>query len=140
MSVTLFGKYKDGKIHYTSPIVNFLTGGNWKTGFSGVGRSGGDTVEYDIINETDEVLEENKFYYFEIVDEKNAKIVGKSKHHKSDNEPSKIVKIGYDISVPPSSHQIWDETFNRFIKEKSKNNIISFLDFLKENFKAPEKL
>lgn len=69
------GKYMNGKIHYFTPRYNFLTGGNWKDGFSKVSSSGGNIEEYEILP-TDIILEEGKWYDFELIDGK-AKII----HH-----------------------------------------------------------
>ena len=62
------GKFKDNKIIYVTPIYNFLTGGNWKDGWSGSGRSGGEIIEYDVVSNSD--LENDKRYEFEIIDGK----------------------------------------------------------------------
>lgn len=69
------GKYMNGKIHYFTPIYNFLAGGNWKDGFSKVSSSGGDKKEYEIIDSA-AILKEGKWYDFELIDGK-AKILTK---------------------------------------------------------------
>lgn len=71
----LSGVYRRGKIIYTIPHFNCLTGGSWKTGWNRVYRSGGEDVEFEIINE--EMIDKskvNKYYIFEVIDGK-AKII-----------------------------------------------------------------
>lgn len=62
------GTYKKGKIEYHTPSVAFLTRGNWKTGFSGVGRTGGKKLYYDVVSDIE--LEEGKNYSFDLIDGK----------------------------------------------------------------------
>lgn len=62
------GKYIQGKIHHTSPIYNFLTKGDWKNGFSGIRRMGGNRSIFEV-NAGSKILEEGKWYKFELIDE-----------------------------------------------------------------------
>ncbi len=62
------GTYKNGKIEYHHPIYHFLTGGNWKDGFSRSDHSGGYTSYYDVVTEI--TLDEGKRYDFTLIDEK----------------------------------------------------------------------
>lgn len=67
----LHGRIVNGKMQYTTPRYNVLRGGNWKTGFSGIGSTGGDTIEFEIINE--EMIDKikvNNYYTFDVVDGK----------------------------------------------------------------------
>lgn len=64
----LLGRCRNGKMIFTTPRYNFLKGGNWKDGFSGVGSTGGDEKEFEIINK--EMIDESKpayTYRFNIV-------------------------------------------------------------------------
>lgn len=70
-----YGRYKGGKLVRTTRRYNFLKGGNWKTGFSGVGVTGGEEIEYEIVNK--ELIEESlidKTYKFNVIRGK-AKII-----------------------------------------------------------------
>lgn len=74
---TYYGYYQSNidKIRYTTPSYNYLASGDWKTGFRGVERNGGEDIYYDIINK--ELIDESKFngsYEFEVIDGK-AKII-----------------------------------------------------------------
>lgn len=73
---TLYGRYVNGKMVYTTPIVNYLTGGNWKDGFSRVASGGGQKIEYEIINKEkiDMSARPDKTYKFNVV-KKKAKII-----------------------------------------------------------------
>jgi hypothetical protein len=64
---TMLGRYRHGKIVYTTPRYNYLTGGNWKDGFSRVASSGGEETEYEIDNK--EMIDESlplKTYRFKL--------------------------------------------------------------------------
>jgi len=71
------GIYKNNKIEYITPVVSFLTGGNWKTGFSGTGRSGGEKRYYDVVS--DHELKEGERYWFDLIDGKAHIRDGRSK-------------------------------------------------------------
>ena len=71
----MIGKLVNGKIVYSPPIYNFLSGGNWKDGFSRVSSNGMVEKEYDY-SETDVEMVELCYYKFEL--ENNiAKIIKK---------------------------------------------------------------
>ena len=61
------GIYVQGKILYTLPGVNYLSGGTWKTGFSKIVKSPSVKFYYDIFP-TDKVLVEGQRYKFELKD------------------------------------------------------------------------
>jgi hypothetical protein len=62
------GIYKNGKIEYRTPVVYALTRGNWKTGFSGNKKIGGDVKYYEVVSDVE--LIEGERYKFEVVDGK----------------------------------------------------------------------
>lgn len=62
------GTYRNGKIEYKTPVVVGLIGGNWKTGFSGTKKFGGETKYYDVVSDTE--LIEGERYRFELIDNK----------------------------------------------------------------------
>lgn len=67
----LLGRFKDGKMVYTTPRYNFLRGGNWNSGFSGVGSTGGNEISYEILNEEKlDKLKPFKSYHFDVIDGK----------------------------------------------------------------------
>ena len=72
----MIGKLINGKIIYHAPIYNFLSGGNWKDGWSKIQSTGGE-IRYDY-DSTDVEMIEGCRYEFEL--ENNvAKILKKVK-------------------------------------------------------------
>lgn len=65
----MLGKLINNQIMYVIQKTHHLTGGNWKTGWSGTATVGGEVVYYDVINLNDN-LKQNKWYQFELVDGK----------------------------------------------------------------------
>jgi hypothetical protein len=61
----MIGKLVNGKIVYTPPIYNFLSGGNWKDGFSRVSSTGGDGQEYEYSKTNIEMIDGCR-YEFEL--------------------------------------------------------------------------
>ena len=59
------GVYRGGKVHTHEPIVHALTGGNWKTGWSGTKSFGGYTV-YEVQRTMDWWPTDNQEVNFEI--------------------------------------------------------------------------
>lgn len=59
------GVYRGGKVHTHEPIVNALTGGNWKTGWSGTKSFGGYRV-YEVQRTMDWWPNDNQEVNFEI--------------------------------------------------------------------------
>lgn len=58
------GIYTKGKIQYHTPRYNSLSGGSWKTGWSGVKSTGGEIIEYDVVSDID--LVEGEWYEFKL--------------------------------------------------------------------------
>jgi len=73
----MIGKLVNGKIVYSPPIYNFLSGGNWQDGFSKVSSTGGGEMKYDY-SETDVEMVEGCRYRFELEDN-IAKIIKRAK-------------------------------------------------------------
>lgn len=73
----MIGKLVDGKIVYYTPRYNFLSGGNWKDGWSGTVSTGGERREY-VYSKTNIDMIEGRRYVFEL---KNniAKIIRRAK-------------------------------------------------------------
>jgi len=69
------GIYKNGKIEYRTPVVRALSGGNWKTGWSGIKKVGGDIKQYEVVSDVD--LIEGEYYRFEVIDGKAHIIIKK---------------------------------------------------------------
>lgn len=63
------GQYKNGKIIYHTPIVHHLYGGSWETGWSGVGRSNAQDIEYDVLEVNKLELIEGEYYDFGLIDD-----------------------------------------------------------------------
>lgn len=79
-----FGTFKNGKMVYHTPTYNALGMGNWKDGWSGVVKTGGDEILYSIINPNN--LIEGKNYHFIIIDDENVEVL-------EDKPPVKREKI-----------------------------------------------
>jgi hypothetical protein len=73
----MIGKLINGKIVYHAPIYNFLSGGNWKDGWSNIQQSTGGEMRYDYNNNNIEMIEGCR-YKFELEDNV-AKIIKKVK-------------------------------------------------------------
>jgi len=63
------GQYKNGKITYYTQMVNYLRGGSWTTGWSGIGTTDADDIEYDIFNPENIELIDGNYYDFYLEDE-----------------------------------------------------------------------
>lgn len=61
----MIGKLINGKIIHYTPRYNFLSGGNWKDGWSGTVSTGGEKKEYDYL-ESDVEMVEGRRYRFEL--------------------------------------------------------------------------
>ena len=72
----MIGKLINGKIVYQTPIYNFLSGGNWKDGWSKI-QSNKCKMEYDY-DSTDIEMVEGRRYEF-VLEDNVAKILKKVK-------------------------------------------------------------
>jgi len=64
------GIYRGGNVYYRVPLTKHLSGGNWDKGFSGVKRSGGNVVVYEVLNRLDMWPSGNQEVEFEIKEDK----------------------------------------------------------------------
>jgi len=60
------GIFKNNKIKYSTPFINYLTGGNWENGFSRVQTDYPQDYEYDYVSEKN--LIDGETYEFELKD------------------------------------------------------------------------
>lgn len=62
------GQYKNGKIVHISKPVNYLYGGDWEHGWSGVRTTFPENVEYDVL-ETAQELVDGEYYDFDLIED-----------------------------------------------------------------------